>query len=110
MSDAIDLDEADPLNPHDRARSNFVRELVQRRDRSTRSSTTWSSPTPRRIVQFWNDLERLPEDVKACMDSWRQLEQIGFELEVFDERSARTFIRNSLGARHERAFDRCYHP
>lgn len=113
MSEAIDPNQAvkaDPLAPTERARSNFVRDMVQHRDGSTLASTTWSNPTPKRIVQFWNDLQRLPEDVKACMDSWKQLERIGFELEVFDESSARTFIRNRLGARHERAFNRCYHP
>jgi Glycosyltransferase sugar-binding region containing DXD motif len=102
--------EADPLTPLERARSNFVRDMVQCGDRSALTSTTWSSPTPKRIVQFWDDLQRLPDDVKACMDSWRQLEPIGFELEVFDEGSARKFIRSRLGARHERAFNRCYHP
>lgn len=102
--------EGDPLAPAERVRSNFVRDMVQRRQRSTPASTTWSSPTPKRVVQFWNDLQRLPDDVKACMDSWKQLERIGFELEVFDESSARTFIRNRLGSRHERAFNRCYHP
>ena len=113
MSEASDLKQAvqaDPLGPAERARSNFVRDLVQRRDHATLSSTTWPGPTPKRIVQFWNDLQRLPEDVKACMDSWKKLERIGFQLEVFDENSARTFIRNRLGARHERAFNRCYHP
>jgi mannosyltransferase OCH1-like enzyme len=29
---------------------------------------------------------------------------------LFDERSAKAFIGRSLGTRHERAFDRCYHP
>jgi Glycosyltransferase sugar-binding region containing DXD motif len=113
MSGARDLNqanEADPLGPAERARSNFVRDMVQRRGGSTLASTTWSSPTPKRIVQFWNDLQRLPEDVNACMESWQQLERTGFELEVFDEISARTFIRNRLGARHENAFNRCYHP
>jgi hypothetical protein len=87
MSEATDPNqavEADPLGPAERARSNFVRDMVQRRDGSALASTTWSGPTPKRIVQFWNDLQRLPEDVKACMDSWKQLERIGFELEVFD--------------------------
>lgn len=102
--------EIDPLRPSERARSNFVRDMVQRRDGAPLSSTTWSSPTPKRIVQFWNDLQRLPEDVRACMNSWKQLERNGFQLEVFDERSARTFIRDRLGDRHERAFNRCYHP
>jgi hypothetical protein len=113
MSEAKDLnqaDGADPLGPAERARSNFVRGMVHRRDGSTPASTMWSSPTPKRIVQFWNDLQQLPEDVKACMDSWKRLEQFGFELEVFDESSARTFIRNRLGPRHESAFNKCYHP
>ena len=71
--------EADPLEPAERARSDFVRDMVQRREGSTVASATWASPTPKRIVQFWNDLQRLPEDVKACMNSWKQLERSGFE-------------------------------
>jgi mannosyltransferase OCH1-like enzyme len=102
--------EADPLGPVERARSNFVRDMVQRRDGSTLTSTIWSIPTPKRIVQFWNDLQRLPEDVEACMESWRRLERFGFEVEVFDEISARAFIRSRLGDRYEKAFDKCYHP
>jgi mannosyltransferase OCH1-like enzyme len=102
--------EADPLGPVERARSDFVRDIVQRREGSTLVPKTLAGPTPKRIVQFWNDLQRLPEDVNACMNSWKQLERSGFELEVFDESSARTFIRNRLGARYEDAFNRCYHP
>ena len=34
----------------------------------------------------------------------------GFTHRLFDERSAKAFIGGSLGARHERAFERCYHP
>jgi len=100
----------DPLGPAERARSDFVREIVQRRERSPRDSSMWPSPTPKRIVQFWDDLQRLPEDVKACMNSWKQLERQGFELEVFDRNSASTFIRARLGTRYEDAFNRCYHP
>jgi len=44
------------------------------------------------------------------MESWKKLEQLGFELQVFDECSAREFIRIHLGSRYERAFDKCYHP
>lgn len=102
--------EADPLRPDERARSNFVRHMVQRRGDSTLNSTTWSTPAPKRIVQFWNNLRQLPEDVKACMESWRRLERFGFEVEVFDESSARAFIRSHLGDRYAKAFDKCYHP
>ena len=44
------------------------------------------------------------------MESWKKLEQSGFELQVFDESSAREFIRVHLGSRHVKAFDKCYHP
>lgn len=100
----------DPLKPEERARSNFVRELVQQGVASKSVSTAWPGPTPRRIVQFWDDLERLPADVEACMNSWEKLKRDGFELEVFDRVSASNFIRDRLGTRHEQAFARCYHP
>lgn len=102
--------ETDPLGPAERARSDFVRDIVQRREPSPLGSETWSAPAPKRIVQFWDDLQRLPQDVEACMNSWRQLERSGFELEVFDKKSASDFIRSRLGARYEDAFNRCYHP
>ena len=105
-----DAAENDPLLPAERARSDFVRDLVQRNLTSTCEPTSWPGPTPRRIVQFWDDLERLPDDVEACMKSWRKLERDGFELEVFDRNLASKFIRDRLGSRHEQAFARCYHP
>lgn len=113
MTEARELNQAakaDPLEPVERARSDFVRNMVQRRNDPIVTSPTWSIPTPKRIVQFWNDLRQLPEDVRACMESWRRLDQFGFEVEVYDESSARAFIRRRLGARYEKAFNRCYHP
>lgn len=111
MSDHMHtFSEADPLERDDRIRSNFFRELIQRPSESILAHTAHITPPPRRIVQFWDDLGRLPQDVKECMESWRQLEQSGFEIEVFDENSARQFIRAHLGSRYEKAFDKCYHP
>jgi len=102
--------EVDPLGKDDRARSNFVRGLVQRSKEPVRESAVCLATPPRRVVQFWDDLNRLPQDVKDCMESWQKLEQSGFELQIFDERSAREFIRTNLGSRYESAFDKCYHP
>lgn len=102
--------EDDPLENSHRDRSNFVREIVQRSNEPARMRAGHLAPTPRRIVQFWDDLGRLPEDVRACMESWKKLEQFGFDLQVFDENSARDFIRIHLGSRYEKAFDKCYHP
>ncbi len=102
--------EEDPLENNHRDRSNFVRELVQRPNVPARVPAGLLAPSPRRIVQFWDDLGRLPEDVRECMESWKQLERFGFELQIFDESSGREFIRSHLGSRYEKAFDKCYHP
>jgi hypothetical protein len=102
--------EEDPLENEDRDRSNFVRQLVQRPNKAVRENAEELGPPPRRLVQFWDDLGRLPEDVRECMESWKKLEQFGFEVLVFDEMSAREFIRLHLGSRYEKAFEKCYHP
>jgi hypothetical protein len=102
--------EEDPLAKDERERSNFVKELVQRPIEIGRVPATFLTTPPKRIVQFWDDLRRLPNDVRECMKSWQELEQSGFELEVFDEQSAREFVHVHLGSRYLQAFDKCYHP
>ena len=102
--------EEDPLENDERDRSNFVRKLVQLPSDPGRVPAGYLPPPPRRIVQFWDDLDRLPQDVGECMESWKKLERSGFELQVFDERTAREFIQIHLGSRHANAFDKCYHP
>jgi Glycosyltransferase sugar-binding region containing DXD motif len=95
---------------HHRQRSEFVRKLVQsRRDRWPLSDRCLPGP-PRTIVQFWHNLRQLPKDVEECIASWVCWEAKGFRHQLFDEQSARRFIGHTLGARHERAFERCYHP
>jgi len=100
----------DPLTKNERARSNFVRELVQGYNEPDQIRKVYLAKIPKRIVQFWDDPNRLPQDVKECMESWKKLERSGFELQVFDENSAREFIKSHLGSRFENAFDKCYHP
>ena len=102
--------EEDPLENGERDRSNFVRELVQRPSDRLRMPAKYMPPPPRRVVQFWDDLGRLPQDVGECMESWKTLKRFGFEFQVFDENSAREFIRIHLGSRYAKAFDKCYHP
>jgi hypothetical protein len=104
------LNDEDPLEHHERLRSNFVRKFVQHYKTPSQTRTAYIKGTPKRIVQFWDNLDQLPHDVKECMDSWRVLEKSGFEFQIFDETSAREFIRAQLGSRNEEAFDKCYHP
>jgi len=102
--------EADPLNEDERARSNFVKELVQRLDEQPGATTNRFTIPQRLIVQFWDDLDQLPPDVRDCMESWNILKRSGFQIEMFDESSAREFIQTHLGPRYVSAFDKCYHP
>lgn len=100
----------DPLDKEERARSNYVRDLVQRTSDPVSMPAAQLAPPSRLIVQFWDDLSRLPPDVKECMESWHKLEQSGFQIQVFDNQSARDFIQTQLGSRFAEAFDKCYHP
>ena len=65
---------------------------------------------PRTLVQYWDDLENLPDDVERCMSTWKGLAEAGFEIVVFDDRRAREFLASYYGGAHVAAFDRCSHP
>ena len=93
-----------------RRRSEFIRRLVQGQDDQQPAIGRYALSTPKTIVQFWNDPQQLPTDVSECIASWVRWEAKGIRHRLFDERSAKAFIGDSLGARHERAFERCYHP
>lgn len=95
---------------HHRQRSEFIRMLVQRRLDQQPISDRYTQGTPRTIVQFWHNRRQLPGDVEECIASWARWEASGFAYRLFDEWSAKAFIGRSLGTRHERAFERCYHP
>lgn len=92
------------------ARSDFVRKFVQCSRPTSATPVGSDEQPPRRIVQFWNNLDQLPQDVERCIDSWSKLKAQGFEILLFDEHRARSFIAQRLGHRYEQAYDRCYHP
>lgn len=99
-----------PPEDNHRARSRFVRKMVQRSGTPAATSSEFIKNTPKRIVQFWDNLDELPKDVAECIETWRKAEQQGVERLLFDKHQARDFIRRRLGTRHERAYDKCYHP
>ena len=88
---------------HHRQRSEFIRGLVQRSVGQLPINDRYTQGTSRTIVQFWHDLRELPEDVEECIASWVRWTMRGFTHRLFDERSAKAFIRDSLDARHEHA-------
>jgi len=92
------------------ARSHFIRKLVQTPNNSNCSSSVYAKIPPMRIVQFWDRLDKLPNDVKECIDTWEKIEEQGFERLLFDMQHARDFIFKNLGLKYLLAFDKCYHP
>lgn len=100
----------DPTEENHRARSSFVQRLVQYSNGHAVASSIFAKKLPKRIVQFWDDLERLPGDVGKCIETWRKAEEQGVERLLFDKHQARDFICRKLGSRHKLAYDKCYHP
>lgn len=91
-------------------RSNFVRMLVQGSHTHALSFTSSDNKIPKKIIQFWDNLDRLPPDVTECIESWKKAEPQGFKRLLFDKETARDFIQRKLGQRYKLAYDKCYHP
>ena len=104
------MHEGDPTDESHRARSSFVRGLVQRSIGSAVASCECARKPPARIVQFWDNLDRLPGDVGECIKTWREAEKHGVETVLFDKHQARKFIHRRLGPLYKVAYDKCYHP
>lgn len=98
---------------NDGLRSDFIRALTLRQLARALDFSLPQQPgivVPRTLVRFWHDPLDLPEDVRACLDSWENLRNHGFELRMFDDRSAAAYIKQSYGSRESEAFARCRHP
>lgn len=92
------------------ARSRFIRRLVQDPHDTVKTSSVYIRRPPMRIIQFWDNLDRLPDDVGECIESWRKIEEQGFKRLLFDKQQARNFIYQKLGSRYLQAYEKCYHP
>jgi hypothetical protein len=91
-------------------RSNFIRELVQGLHEQSIIPPSLNNGIPKRIIQFWDNHERLPDDVNSCIDTWTKVEEEGIERLLFNKQKAGNFILEKLGKRYKQAFDKCYHP
>lgn len=91
-------------------RSRFIKKLIQNPSNTCNTSSVYAAKPPMRIVQFWDRLDRLPQDVRECIETWTKLEEQGFERLLFDTQKAKEYIYNNLGSRYLSAFGRCYHP
>lgn len=98
------------LAEDDDFRSHYIQALVQTPDPRPTAMSLNQHYIPKVIVQFWHDSDKIPEDVRECLDSWAILNIQGFKRVLFDDGQARHFIFNKFGYRYLQAFDRCYHP
>lgn len=85
-----------------------MRQLIAGSGRTT--GAVGRQRVPRVLVQYWNDASAIPDDVEKCIESWAPLEAAGFERILFDDVSARRFIKDHFEAPNIHAFDRCRHP
>jgi hypothetical protein len=99
---------------NDRLRSAFIRDItLQQLDRSATPSiggSAQSAAVPRTLIRYWHDPCDVPDDVRACLDSWDPLREEGFEFRMFSDASAAAYIAKRYGAREREAFARCRHP
>lgn len=51
------------------ARSRCIRKLVQSPDNSVITASVYAPKPPMKVVQFWDNLERLPDDVGECIET-----------------------------------------
>lgn len=97
-------------------RSAFIRDLtLQQLDRdrlatSKASETPLSEAIPRTLIRYWHDSCDVPDDVRACLNSWDRLRDEGFDFRMFNDASAGAYIAERYGAREAKAFARCRHP
>lgn len=94
---------------NDIKRSNFIYSLLQDNPKLSNGKLSTSPSIPKTIIQFWDTVESIPNDVKKCMESWRLLKEEYIYI-LFDEHSAREYISSNLKPENLLAFDNCYHP
>lgn len=92
------------------ARSRCIRKLVQSPNNTVLTTSVYAKKPPMKVVQFWDNLGRLPDDVAECIDTWKKVGKQGIEVLLFDKKQARDFIYQKLGLRYLQAYDKCYHP
>jgi len=105
---------------NDCLRSAFIRDLtLEQLNRAatktssgaeTASAPDHAEPVPRVLIHYWHDPHDLPDDVRACIDSWDPLLKEGFAFRTFNDASAAEYIAERYGTREREAFARCRHP
>ena len=92
-------------------RSEYVRTVIlPRPGRRPGAAAAELAAIPRTLIRYWHDPGALPDDVRACLDSWEPLRDEGFGFRMFDDGSAAAYVAERYGERECEAFARCRHP
>lgn len=98
----------------DRLRSAFIRDItLQQLSRAVTTNPgalTQAALIPKTLIRYWHDPYDLPNDVRACLDSWDRLAEEGFKFRMFSDATAASYIAERYGVRESQAFARCRHP
>lgn len=100
--------EINRISENDELRSLRAKSLIQEK-----SNTLFSNngiKIPKVVIQYWDDLNKIPKDVKLCLYSWKILKKKGFKIYYFDDSKARKFISKNLGKLYLSSFNLCQHP
>ena len=109
---------------NDGLRSEFIRRLGLQALRSRTRNNEISRPrnegmgearnagvaVPRTLIRYWHDGNRIPTDVRACLETWEPLAEQGVIFRMFDDNTAASYIAAKFGRAHVSAFARCKHP
>lgn len=95
-------------------RSDFIRDLTMHQIHDLSALGTdevkSSASIPKTLVQYWHDPTGLPEDVAECLLSWRRLTEKGYNIRLFNDKTAKAYIEKVCNRRELEAFARCHHP
>jgi hypothetical protein len=99
---------------NDRLRSAFIHDLTREQlDRAaapTARELDYAEAVPKTLIRYWHAPSDVPDDVRACLDSWDPLREEGFEFRMFSDVSAAAYIAERYSMRERKAFARCRHP
>jgi mannosyltransferase OCH1-like enzyme len=94
----------------DQVRSELIRRLILKASDLVPARPRYESRPQRLLVQFWDDLEAMPSDVRACLATWAPVQEFGLMRQLFDDQTAATFIAEHFTVEHSAAFGFCSHP
>lgn len=90
--------------------SEYIKKIIQQPVEEVFHTSISSCAIPRKIIQFWDSPDHIPNDVKSCMKSWDILQTSGYEYLLYNHDSAKEFIEYNLEEIHIEAFAKCTHP